>query len=81
MLTIFVVWKTVVTTSMQSAMGQSQFSKQYLMYLATNVASAAVDFAKENVEDGVVDNPLSLGGGRLPIYLPSPLRGCQSTPI
>jgi hypothetical protein len=46
------------------------------MYSATDVASAAIDFAKVNVEDGVIDSPPSHGASRLPVYLPSPLRGC-----
>jgi hypothetical protein len=45
----------------------SQFSKPYLMYSATNAASAAVDFAKGNVEDGIVDSPPSRDVARLPI--------------
>jgi hypothetical protein len=43
------------------------------MYSATDVASATVDFVKDNVEDGVVDSLPSSGAGRTPIYLPSPL--------
>ena len=51
----------------------SQFSKLYLMYSATDVASTAIDFTKENVEDGVVNSPLSWDAARLPVCLPSPL--------
>jgi hypothetical protein len=51
----------------------SQFSKPYLMYSATDAASATVDFIKGNVEDGVVNNPPSRGAGRLPVCSPSPL--------
>jgi hypothetical protein len=58
----------------------SQFSKPYLMYSATDVASAAVDFVKGNVEDGVVNNPPSRDAARLSVCLPSPLRGYGSTP-
>jgi hypothetical protein len=58
----------------------SQFSKPYLMYSATDAASATVDFAKGNVEDGVVNSPPSRGAGRSPICSPSPLRGCDWTP-
>ena len=49
--------------------------------LATNIASATIDFAKDNVEDGVVKNPPSHGTGRSPNCSPSPLRGCDWTPI
>jgi hypothetical protein len=50
------------------------------MYLATDAASAAVDFAKGNVEDGVVNSPTSRDAARLPICSPSPFRGYGSTP-
>jgi hypothetical protein len=50
------------------------------MYSATDAASAAVDFAKDNVEDGVVNNPPSRDVVRLPVCSPSPLRGYGSTP-
>jgi hypothetical protein len=58
----------------------SQFSKPYLMYSATDAASATVDFIKGNVEDGVVNNPPSRGAGRSPICSPSPLQGCDWIP-
>jgi hypothetical protein len=58
-----------------------QFSKLYLMYSATDVASAAVDFAKDNVKDGIVDSSLSRSIGRTLVCLPSPLHDCRSTPI
>jgi hypothetical protein len=57
-----------------------QFSKLYLMYSAINVALAAIDFAKGNVEDGIVNNPPSRDAARLPVCSPSPLRGYGSTP-
>jgi hypothetical protein len=58
----------------------SQFSKPYLMYSATDAASAAVDFAKDSLEDGVVNSPPSRDAARLPVCSPSPLRGYGSTP-
>jgi hypothetical protein len=61
--------------SIQGDCDPSQFSKPYLMYSATDAASATVDFAKGNVEDGVVNSPPSCGAGRSPVCLPSPLRG------
>jgi hypothetical protein len=66
--------------SIQGDCVPSQFSKPYLIYSATDVASTAVDFAKGNVEDGVVNNPLSRGTGRSLVCSPSPLRGCGWTP-
>jgi hypothetical protein len=53
----------------------SQFSKPYLMYSATDTTSAAIDFAKGNVEDGVVNSPPSRDAARLPVCSPSPLQG------
>jgi hypothetical protein len=66
--------------SIQEDCVPSQFSKPYLMYSATHGASTAVDFAKGNVEDGVVNSPPNRGVGRLPVCSPSPLRGCGWTP-
>jgi hypothetical protein len=67
--------------SMQGDCVPSQFSNPYLMYSTTNVVSAALDFSKGNVEDGVVDSPPSRSAGRMLVCLPSPLRDYQSTPI
>jgi hypothetical protein len=72
---------TKCSRSMQGNCVLSQFSKLYLMYSATDAVSAALDFSKGNVEDGVVDSPASRTAGRTPICSPSPLRDCQSTPI
>ena len=58
----------------------SQFSKPYLMYSTTEAASAAIDFAKGNVEDGVVNSPPSWDAARLLVYSPSPLQKHGSIP-
>jgi hypothetical protein len=50
------------------------------MYSATDAASAAVDFAKGSMEDGVVNSPPSWDAARLPVCLPSPLREYGLTP-
>ena len=60
--------------------GQSQYSKPYVLFSATNAASAAIDFSKSNVDDGVVDSPPSRGLKRSPIVSPSPLRGSLCRP-
>jgi hypothetical protein len=67
--------------SIQGDCVPSQFSKPYLMYSTTDAALAALDFSKDNMEDGVVNNPPSQSAGRTPVCLPSPLRDCRSTPI
>jgi hypothetical protein len=66
---------------MQGNCVKFQFLKPYLMYSATDAASAVVDFAKGNVEDKVVDSPPSCSASETPSYLPFPLWECQSTPI
>ena len=67
--------------SMQGNCIPSQFSKPYLMYSTIDAASVALDFSKENVEDGVIDSSPSRSIGRTPVCLPFLLRDCQSTPI
>ena len=54
-----------------------QFSKLYLMYSTIDAAFAILDFANGNIEDGVVNSPLSRGTSRLRICSPSPLQGCN----
>lgn len=56
------------------------YSKPYVLCSATDAASAAIDFSKENVEEGVVDSPPSRGLARTPICSPSPLKRIASTP-
>ena len=50
------------------------YSKPYVMCSAVDAASAAIDFTKGNVEDGVVDSPPSRGVGKTPLCSPSPLK-------
>jgi hypothetical protein len=45
------------------------------MYSTTYVASAAIDFAKGNVEEEAIDSPPSCSIGRTLVYFPSPLWG------
>ena len=52
-----------------------QYSKPYVLFSATDAASAAIDFSKGNVEDGVVDSPPSRGPWRSPVVSASPLQG------
>ena len=47
---------------------------------ATDAASAAIDFSKGNVEEGVVDSPSNRGVPRTPVCSPSPLKRIASTP-
>ena len=66
--------------SIQGDCVPSQFLKPYLIYSATDAASAIVDFAKGNTEDGVVNSPPSRGASRSPVCSLSPLQGCDWTP-
>jgi hypothetical protein len=45
---------------------------------AADAASAAIDYSKGNIEDGVVDSPPSRGPSRTPICSPSPLKRVSS---
>lgn len=55
-------------------------SRPYVMCSATDAASAAIDYSRGNVEEGVVDSPPSRGPLRTPICSPSPLKHTASTP-
>ena len=66
--------------STRDGCGQSQYSKPYVLFSATDAASAAIDFSKNNVDDGVVDSPPSPGLRRSSIVSPSPLRGSLCRP-
>ena len=50
------------------------------MFSATDAASAAIDFSKSNVDDGIVDSPPTRGLRRSPIVSPSPLQGSLCRP-
>jgi hypothetical protein len=56
---------------MQGDCVPSEFSKPYLMYSTTDAASEAVDFAKDNVEDGVVVSAPNRNASRIPVCSPS----------
>ena len=66
--------------STRAGCGQSQYSKPYVLFSATDAASAAIDFSKSNVDNVVVDSPPSRGLRRSPIVSPSPLRGSLYIP-
>ena len=59
---------------------QSQYSKLYFLFSAIDEASAAIDFSKSNVDDGIVDSPPNQGLRRSPIVSPSPLQGSLCRP-
>ena len=63
------------SVSKDNSLAPLQYSKPYVLFLATNAASAAIDFSKGNVEDGVVDSPPSQGLWRSPVVSASPLQG------
>ena len=60
--------------------GQSEYSKPYVLFSAIDAASAAIDFSKSNVDDGIVDSPPSRGLRRSPIVSPSLLQGSLCRP-
>ena len=49
-----------------------------MLCLATDAASAAIDYSKGNIEDGVIDSPPSRGPMKTPICSPSPLKRASS---
>lgn len=51
------------------------------MYSTIDAISMTVDFAKNNIEDGVIDSLHNCGAGRSLGCSTSPLRGCQLTYI
>ena len=53
----------------------SQYPKPYVLFSAINVASAAIDFSRKNVDDGIVDSPPSRGPWRSPVLSALPLEG------
>jgi hypothetical protein len=69
------------STSGLEGFALSPFSKPYVMFSATDAASAAIDYSKGNVEDGVVDSPPNRGLVLAPIFSPSPLKQSQSALI
>ena len=72
---------TECSGSMQGNCVLSQFSKPYLIYLATDAVLVIFDFSKGNVEDRVVGSPPSRSAGRMLVNSPSPLHDCRLTPI
>ena len=63
------------SVSKDGSLAPLQYSKPYVLFSATDAASAAIDFTKGNVEDGVVDSPPSRGPWRSPVVSASPLQG------
>ena len=49
-------------------------SKPYMLCSAADATSAAIDYSKGNIEDGIVDSPPSRGPVKTPICSPSPLK-------
>ena len=63
------------SVSKDGSLAPLQYSKPYVLFSATDAASATIDFSKGNVEDGVVDSPPSRGPWRSPVVFASPLQG------
>lgn len=62
------------TESAGGSYAPSRFSRPYVMCSATDAASAAIDFKKGSVDEGVVDSPPSRGPAITPVCSPSPLK-------
>ena len=56
------------------ALGGQEYSKPFLLFSATDAASAAIDFSRGDLEQDVVNSPPSSGGGRIVVNSPSPLK-------
>ena len=69
------------SASDQESFPPSPYSKLYLMFIAIDAVSAAIDFAKGNVDDGIVDSPPSWDPMSSSILSPSPLKLARATPI
>ena len=54
-------------------------SKPYMFRSTTDAASAAIDYSKGNIDEGVVDSPPSRGPERTPLCSPSPLKPVSSS--
>ena len=55
-------------------------SKPYNVFRSSmDAASAAIDYSKGNINNGVVDSPPSCGPERSPMYSPSPLKRVSSS--
>ena len=63
------------SVSKDGSLAPLQYSKPYVLFSATDAASAAIDFSKGNVEDGVIDSPPSRGPWWSPVVSASPLQG------
>ena len=66
--------------STQVGYGPCQYSNRYVLFFACDATSAAIDFSKGNIDDGVVDSPPYQGPCRLPMVSPSPLQGSLCKP-
>ena len=59
----------------------SMYSRPYVLCSATDAASAAIDFSKGSIHDGVVDSPPSRGFVKTSNCSPSPLKHTASTAV
>jgi hypothetical protein len=69
------------STSVQDSFALSPYSKLYLMFSTTDTASAAIDFRKGNVDNGMVDSPPNQSQVATSIFSPSLLKLSRATPI
>ena len=56
----------------------SEYSKPYVLFSATDAASAAIDFSRKSMDDGVVDSPPSRGLRGRQFSRPRPWKACSA---
>ena len=59
--------------------GTAPLSKPYMLCLAADAASTAIEYSKGNIEDKVIDSPPSRGPVKTPICSPSSLKRASSS--
>ena len=67
------------STSEGGSYGTAPLSKPYMLCSAADAASAAIDYSKGNIEDGVIVSPPNSGPVKTPICSPSPLKQASSS--
>lgn len=70
---------SVTSDSVGGSCGTAPVSRPFMMRSAADATSAAIDYSKGDVEEGVVDSPPSRGPIRTPVCSPSPMKRPSSS--